>query len=243
MPNKTTEMFAGSKRRRIYLMRHGSVVYHDDGAKIDGRTVALSETGRVEATVAGIAFAHHAVLFDRVVTSGLKRTLETAARVLGETRQKVEIEEWSELEELRSGDLDAIPFADLHDAVVGAFSGVVPHDKRFAGGESIGELFQRVEPALQRLLDERGWNTALLVLHGGVNRAILSLALTGERMFLGNISQAPASISAIDVGDNFSDCVVRYVALAATDLLQARARQSTLEAMLDQYIRLKRPQN
>jgi broad specificity phosphatase PhoE len=242
MPTKTPEVLAGVYRRRIYLMRHGSVVYHDDGAKIDGRTVALSETGRVEATAAGITFAHHAVLFDRVITSGLKRTVETASRVLSETRQHVEIEEWSELEELRSGDLDDIPFADLHDAVVGTFRGVVPHQKRFAGGESIGELFERVEPALQRLLADPDWNIALLVLHGGVNRAILSLALTGERMFLGNISQAPASISAIDVGQKYSDSVVRYIGMAATDVLQAEARQSTLEAMLDQYIRLKRPQ-
>jgi probable phosphoglycerate mutase len=221
-------------------MRHGSVVYHDDGETIDGRLVALSEKGRLEATAAGIAFAHHGVLFDRVITSGLKRTVETAVRVMEEIRQHVEIEEIEAFEELESGDLDAIALPELRDAVVGAFSGVVPLEKRFAGGESIGALFARVEPALQALIDDKTWETALCVFHGGVNRAILSLALTGQRMFLGNLSQAPASISAIDVGGSYHDWVVRYVGLAPTDLLQAQARQSTLEAMLDQYIRLKR---
>jgi hypothetical protein len=39
----------------------------------------------------------------------------------------------------------------------------------------------------------------LAVLHGGVNRAILSHALTGERMFLGGFEQAPACINVLDV--------------------------------------------
>ena len=56
---------------------------------------------------------------------------------------------------------------------------------------SIGELFERVLPALDRLLVDESWDTALAVLHGGVNRAILSYALTGERMFLGHFEQAP----------------------------------------------------
>jgi probable phosphoglycerate mutase len=221
-------------------MRHGSVTYHDSGAKIEGRTVALSEQGRLEASNAGIAFAHHGVLFDRVVTSGLNRTVETAQRVLSETRQRIKIEVEPDFEELKSGDIDLIPTKQLYDAVVGPFRGVVAHDKRFTGGESIGELFARVQPALERLVSDQNWRTALLVLHGGVNRAILSLALTGEPMFLGNISQAPASISAIDVGDGYADWVVRYVGIAATDLLQPGARLSTLEAMLEHYIALKR---
>ena len=38
------------------------------------------------------------------------------------------------------------------------------------------------------------------MLHGGVNRAILSFALTGERMFLGPFEQAPACINVLDIG-------------------------------------------
>jgi probable phosphoglycerate mutase len=235
-----SEVSSSPRRRRIYLMRHGSVTYHDSGAKIEGRTVALSEQGRIEASAAGIAFAHHGVLFDRVITSGLKRTVETAKRVLSETRQRLDIEIDADFEELKSGDIDLVPTDQLYDAVVGAFRGVVPHEKRFTGGESIGELFARVTPALERLVSASNWNTALLVLHGGVNRAILSLALTGQQMFLGNISQAPASISAIDVGLGYADWVVRYAGIAPTDLLQPEARLSTLEAMLETYIALKR---
>jgi broad specificity phosphatase PhoE len=229
-----------SVRRRIYLMRHGSVSYFHPEQKIDGRLVGLNEQGRTDATAAGIAFAHAAIHFDRVITSGLKRTVETAERVLQETRQHVKIECWPELEELCSGELDVIALDDLREAVVGTFSGVVPGEKRFAGGESIDELFARVTPALERLLQDPDWNIVLLVLHGGVNRAILSLALTGKPRFLGNISQAPACINALDVGPKKDDWVVRYVGVAPTDQLQSEARHSTLEVMLDQYIKFRR---
>jgi len=229
-------------RRRIYLMRHGSVSYFDaTGRHPDPDSVALNETGRAQATAAGLAFAHGPILFDRVIVSGLRRTVETAQRVLAETRQRVTPEVWPELRELKSGPLDDIPVALLRDAVVGAFEGVVDHARRFAGGESIGELLDRVHPAIERLRADPHWQNVLLVLHGGVNRAILSLALTGERMFLGNLQQAPACISALDVGSAPNDWVVRYVGIAPSDLLQVEARKSTLEVMLDEYLKTRAP--
>ncbi len=87
--------------------------------------------------------------------------------------------------------LSSIPAAELEDAFVHAFRGVVPNDKRFLGGETIGALFDRVIPALERLVADDAWDTALVVAHGAVNRAILSYVLTGERMFLGRFEQAP----------------------------------------------------
>ncbi len=62
------------------------------------------------------------------------------------------------------------------------------------------------------------WNTALAVLHGGVNRAILSYALTGERMFLGHFEQAPACVNVLDLGEG-GEWIVRAVNVAAYDLL------------------------
>ena len=225
-------------RRRIYLMRHGSVTYFDaTRPPVESAQATLNETGRTQASAAGIAFAHTGVQFDRVITSGLPRTVETAQRVLAETRQQIAIQTWPELVEMKSGPLDAIPRDELRDAVVGAFEGVVPLEKRFARGESVAELLDRVHPALARLRADPDWQIALLVLHGGVNRAIHSFALTGERVFFGNLSQAPACINALDVGAAPNDWVVRYTGIAPTDLLQAEARQSTLEAMLLEYLR------
>src|SRR4029079_11839602 len=101
-----------------------------------------------------------------------------------------EVERWPELREIRGGHLGAIPDDELEETFVHAFRGVVPEESRFLGGESVGELWDRVLPALERLLAEDDWDTALAVLHGGVNRAILSYALTGQRLFLGPFEQA-----------------------------------------------------
>ena len=89
--------------------------------------------------------------------------------------------------------LSEIPPERLEEEFVHAFRGIVPNDKRFLGGETIGELFDRVLPALDRFLADESWDTVLAVLHGAVNRAILSYALTAERMFLGHFEQAPAA--------------------------------------------------
>jgi hypothetical protein len=55
------------------------------------------------------------------------------------------------------------------------------------------------------LLATTAWDTALVVAHGAVNRAILSYALTGERMFLGRFEQAPGCLNVLDVADRRVD--------------------------------------
>jgi probable phosphoglycerate mutase len=223
-------------RRRIFLMRHGSVTYFDSAGKpFLPETVPLNEDGRAQADAAGRAFAAAGVRFDRVIVSGLPRTIETAARVLAVTGQAIDAEVWPELEEIRGGRLSAIPTAGLKQACTGAFEGLVPAGQRFLGGESVGELMDRVHPAMARLRADASWDTVLLVLHGGVNCAILSLALTGQRLFLGGLAQAAGCINAIDVGEDERDWVVRSVNYNPLDALQPGARKTTMEVLFEQY--------
>jgi broad specificity phosphatase PhoE len=212
-------------RRRLYLMRHAEVAYFDDGRPVDPREVPLTAAGRDQARAAGEALA--GVTFDRVVTSGAPRTLETAALVAPGS----EPESWPELYEIGGGRFSDIPEDELEEEFVHAFRGVVPNDARFLRGESIGELFDRVLPAVEKLLADE-WDTALAVLHGGVNRAILSYALTGERMFLGPFEQAPACVNILDVGD---DWIVRAVNIAPYDLAHLAHRETTMERYWAEY--------
>jgi broad specificity phosphatase PhoE len=224
------------KRRRIYLMRHGSVTYFDtNGKPFLPENVPLNEHGCAQASAAGKVFAQEEIIFDRVIVSGLPRTVETATRVLAETGQQINIEHWPEWVELKGGKLSTIPDSELKDAFVGAFEGVVPENKKFLGGESIGQMLDRIFPGIDRLLSDKSWDTVLLVLHGGVNRAILSYALTGQRMFLGNLAQAAGCINALDVGEVRHDWVVRFVNYSPLSELQSTARSTTMETLLDQY--------
>jgi broad specificity phosphatase PhoE len=216
-------------RRRLYLMRHGEVSYFgDDGTPVNPANVTLNADGRAQAQA--VAEALRGIQLDRVVTSGLPRTLETAALVSPD----VEAESWPELRELEGGRLSEIPADALREEFVHAFRGVIPNESRFLRGESIGELFDRVLPALERLVVDDGWHTALAVLHGAVNRAILSYALTGERMFLGPFEQAPACVNVLDLGEG-GEWIVRAVNVAPYDLLHVSHRQTTMERYWDEY--------
>ncbi|MDH4102922.1 MAG: histidine phosphatase family protein, partial [Thermoleophilia bacterium] len=178
-------------------MRHAEVSYFDtDGNPVDPVGVSLNNEGVAQAEAA--AKALQGIELDRVLTSGLPRTLETAAIVA----PRREAETWPDLTEIRGGRLSEIPTDALQHEFVHAFRGVIPNETRFLRGESIGELFDRVLPALDRLVADDDWHTSLAVLHGGVNRAILSYALTAERMFLGHFEQAPACVNVLDLGDD-----------------------------------------
>jgi probable phosphoglycerate mutase len=218
-------------RRRLYLMRHGAVSYFDpDGTPSDPENVSLNDEGKAQADAARVLLGQ--VAFDRVLTSGLPRTVETARIVATEAK----VEEWPDLRELRGERLSTIPADELENEFVHAFRGVVPLDKRFLGGETIGSLFDRVLPALERLVADGAWDSVLAVLHGGVNRAILSYALTGERMFLGHFEQAPGCVNIVDIGDEWpASAIVRAVNVAPLDLLHASTRLTTMEGYWEEF--------
>jgi broad specificity phosphatase PhoE len=247
------------KRRRIYLMRHAQVAYFEDGRPLHPDLVPLTEEGRKQASAA--ADLLDGIAFDRVVTSGLPRTLETARIVAG----SIEPESWPELREIESGRLADIPEDEIEQAFIAVWRDVVPEDTRFLGGETIGSLLDRVLAAVDRLLADPDWDVLLAVLHGGVNRAILSYALTGGRAFLGNFEQSPGCINVLDVGGVGGssldrslqtdarakparpesrrrrvgalgdDWVVRAVNLAPTDLAHRRGRLRTMEELWAEF--------
>lgn len=224
-------------RRRIYLMRHGSVDYfRADGTPVHPHTVELNAAGREQADAAGALYAQCGVRFDKAIVSGLNRTVETATRVLAAAGQSLPLETAPALEEIRGGRLADIPPDEVEAAFLGAFTRGL-ESQRFLGGESIGELLDRALPAFEAILRRDDWTTLLLVLHGGVNRALLARAMTGERGFFGRLEQLPACINIVDVGRD-DDLIVRTVNLAPTQWLHQHESATTMEKLLAQYLRL-----
>ena len=103
----------------------------------DGRAEALSD-----------------VRFDRVITSGLPRTLETARIVApGPSRSKTRSCARSRAATSAASTPDVV-----QEMMTAAFRGMVPLDTRFLGGESVGELLDRVLPQLDALLADESWD-------------------------------------------------------------------------------------
>ena len=211
-------------------MRHAQVAYfRPDGTPLPPDEVKLTERGRTQAAAAADALA--GIELDRVITSGLPRTLETAAIVA--PGQEPEL--WPELREIEGGRLADIADGDLEQTFRSAFRGHQSDDRRFLGGETIGELLDRVLPALERIVADDGWDTALAVLHGGVNRAILSRAISGERTFLGSLEQAPACINVLDYDGEW---LARAVNVSPYDIahVRPRSRETTMELYYREYL-------
>jgi broad specificity phosphatase PhoE len=214
-------------RRRIYLMRHAQVRYFEG---VHPHEVLLTEAGRHQAAAARDALQE--VPFDRVITSGLPRTLETAEIVAS----GISPERNNALREIESGELRGVDPAEVQAMMTAAFRGPVPLESRFLGGETFGELLDRVLPELDVLLADPAWDVALLVLHGAVNRAILGRALTGERVFLGGFEQAPGCINVLDV-DEEARFVVRAVNHTPYDPAHVAApRETTMEQLWREYL-------
>jgi probable phosphoglycerate mutase len=208
-------------------MRHAEVRYFEG---VHPEQVVLTERGRIQAESAAAELRE--VAFDRVVTSGLERTLETA-RIVAPGRDP---ESRYALREIESGDIREVAPDEVQTMMTAAFRGVVPLETRFLGGETIAELLDRVLPELEALLADAEWDVALLVLHGAVNRAILSHALTGERIFLGGFEQAPGCINVLDVGAD-GRWIVRAVNHLAYDPAHVAApRLTTMEHLWQEYV-------
>lgn len=226
-------------RRRLYLMRHAKVRYFEG---LHPEQVLLTDAGRRQAEAAADALRE--VRFDRVVTSGLARTEETARIVA----PHLEPEPHRELREIESGELRGLEPDAVQEMMSTAFRGVVPLDAQFLGGETIGALLDRVLPAVDALLADESWDVLLLVLHGAVNRAILSRAITGRRTFLGGFEQSPGCVNVLDVdaqgrasglgatprGGNW---IVRAVNYTPYDPAHVHApRATTMEQLWDEYL-------
>lgn len=218
---------SASGRRRVYLLRHAEVRYFQGVRPED---VQLTERGRAQARAAGEALA--GVRFDRVLTSGLPRTLETA-RIVAPGHEP---EARPALREIESGDIRSIDPAEVQEMMTAAFRGVVPPETPFLGGETIGELLDRVLPEVDELLADASWDVALLVLHGAVNRAILSRAIAGEAVFLGGFEQSPGCVNVLDVSAA-GEWVVRAVNHTPYDPAHvASPRTTTMEGLWDEYL-------
>ncbi len=247
----------GGERRRIVLMRHGSVDYfRDDGTPIPPEGVPLSELGRRQASAAGELFAQCGVRFDRVVASGLARTLETAALALAACGQRGRRSRSSRrCRRSAAGGCrryratSSSRRSSARSAAARTTTATQRRRRRASRSVAEGGASSAASRSAScstaccrrsaRLLARDDWHTLLMVLHGGVNRVLLSHALAGGRAFFGGLEQSPACINLIDVppAGERGRMIVRAVNMAPTSWMHEGERQTTMEKLLAQYMR------
>ncbi len=188
--------FDGSRRRRIYLFRHGDVSYVDDqGNRVaDSTVVPLTQWGREQATMTGKALAN--IPFDRAVVSSFPRSVETADLLLA--GRGIDIEQNSNFIEVRSDNGHRNEVTDLNE-IAYSFKDAAKPGARYLGGDSFEEIYARVTTALELLIAEDKWETLALVAHGGVNRLVLGWAFGTGLAGFPAIDQHTCCFNIIDI--------------------------------------------
>jgi probable phosphoglycerate mutase len=241
MAMDATKKWPGPPRRRVYLMRHGEVDYFDaQGRPYPVEAVPLNAAGRAQAEAAAVAVAD--VPLDRVVTSGLRRCVETAEVVAAGRGLTAEVRpELREIEPGRFRDWGGVTPDEVRRAILGALDTDIGPDTRFLGGETFGELQARAGPCFRQLLDAPEWKHLLLVAHGVVNRLLLAGVLGAGWSALAALEQDAGCINLIEV-DNSGRCLVRLVNHTPAAPLKAGMEMSTLELLYWQYSRTRPPE-
>jgi probable phosphoglycerate mutase len=235
-----TEKWQPAFRRRIYLLRHGEVDYFDaEGRPYRPENVPLNAEGRLQAEAAGRALAELPI--DRVVTSGLTRSVQTAALVVAP--RSLPLEHRPALREIETGrlrDLAQLGSAAVEAAFLALLSRAIEPTTRFLGGETFGAMLERVLPAFQELLAEPGWRQLLIVTHGVVNRAILASATGAGLPGLAAFEQEAGCINVLDV-DDAGRCLIRLVNYTPANPLKNGVDLTTMERLYLQYRRRRPP--
>lgn len=223
----------GCERQRIYLFRHGDVIYVDDEGRRapNMRDVRLTTEGRAQAKAMAEWMAD--VPLDKAHCSGLPRTRETAERVLA--GRDLPITEDRELEEIRVNLVG--PTAALNPINIAyGFSEAHLPGARFGEGELFAEFAARVTGALERVLAEEGWHSLALFAHGGTNRIILNWALDRGLQDLGAFEQDMLCLNVIDL-DRDPDTrairrrIIRAVNVTTYDTTKKDKTLTTLESV------------
>ena len=195
---------------RLVLIRHAEPDESARGRSYGSLDVPLSAAGRQQAEA--LVQALEDVEIDAIFTSPLRRARETAAP-LG-TARRLQPVAHEGLRELSFGELEGQTYADIERERPELYESWMtdPTGTRFPGGETFAELRER---ALAAAADVRAsHNTAAVVAHGGVTRAILAdaLAMPDEAIF--RLDQPYGAISVVDWIDGAA--VVRAVNLGFT---------------------------
>jgi probable phosphoglycerate mutase len=186
----------GGQGTQLWLVRHGQSSWNVAG-RIQGqspRAGSLTPTGRDQAELAARQLAGLAPDAELIVASDLARTAETAAIIAGRLGLPLEFDPGLREQDLGTLEGTGSAGGDGQTDVIGQFWDE-PY-RRPPGGESVAELYGRVQGTLLRLAAARPGAELIVVTHGGPVRVATASSLPPPgsplpRAMVGNASITP----------------------------------------------------
>lgn len=165
-----------STTKTIYLIRHGETAFNRQGV-VQGSGVDsdLNELGQVQAEAFFQRYQH--IAFDKVYTSGLKRTHQSVNKFL---QKKLPWEQHKGLNEIswgvREGKIPSNQDNEYYKVLIDSWTAgetSMPSE----GGESPADVIARQKPVIDLILSRPEEETILIAMHGRAIRIILTLLL------------------------------------------------------------------
>ena len=192
----------GLTRKRVYLFRHGEVNYMPSGKVVaDPNLVDLTEKGLLQAKL--IDENTKDIYFERILSSGLPRTIQTGAHMA--ERRGIEIEAYPELKEYQ---WDPKSFRDNDVKKFGYLFESSKSKNAIGGIEEADEFYNRVTRQLEKIIKE-DWSQIAIILHGAVNAAIMCWLNDIDISLASKFDQDHAALNIIDIDTNKDGEIVR----------------------------------
>ena len=201
---KAYKSLDGHKRKRFYLFRHGEVDYTPQGKVVKNPDlVDLTEVGKKQAKSIDENTKEFSI--ERIICSGLPRTLQTAEHIA--SRREITIECFPLLKEYE-WDPDL-----LKDTKIERFGYLFEDSlaKEMIGGtEDADEFYRRITCQLETIVKE-DWSEMAAFLHGAVNAAIMCWVNGVDISFASKYDQDHAALNIIDIDVNEKGKIVRKI--------------------------------
>lgn len=153
----------------LFLVRHGQTEFNVKNILQGWHDSPLTARGREQALATRAAFADRGVTFDHVYSSPLGRARRTAGLIAGEGRS---VELVDDLREWHLGSLEGTSNRKMPPQPWGDYPVAF-------GGESEGELKNRMIAALSRIMARPQHNCVLAVSHGSACQEFLEYVTGG----------------------------------------------------------------
>ena len=163
--------------KKLYLLRHGQTEFNVKKL-VQGRCDSpLTDLGRQQAGMAAAWLKTHNVVPDKVVSSPLGRSMDTASLVATELLgQNAAVEPCEGIIERSYGSFEEGPHDALPTDVWDPGEDLIPF-----GGEGSQALQERMVGTLTNLMSSEGIETLLAVSHGSASRQFIKAAAPGLR--------------------------------------------------------------
>jgi len=158
---------------KLTLLRHGQIEANVEGNWHGSTDSPLTEFGIRQARETGRHLSKK-TQFDKVFSSPLQRCMDTAR--FATATQNLEIEKVPGFAEMSIGEWEGTPYQELHLRYDFINQSTKDPDHSAPGGDSINQVFNRFDQALNSILASHSDSKSMLIVSHG---AALAIALAG----------------------------------------------------------------